>query len=144
MNYLIIFLNHLIGFLLVILFFVTCEDNIIKENRELDQQDTLAIVDTVRFGDINNLLQQKCYHCHSEQEYSFYALNLDSYENVMVGSQNGPVAIPYEPNQSLLYTKCSGEHSEGERMPQDELTYFDEHPEKLQLIYDWIIFGCLE
>ena len=62
----------------------------------------------------------------------------------MVGSQNGPVAIPYEPNQSLLYTKCSGEHSEGERMPQDELTYFDEHPDKLQLIYDWIIFGCLE
>ena len=144
MNYLIIFINNALGFLLVILFFVTCEDNIIKENRELDQQDTLAIVDTVRFEDINNLLQQKCYHCHSEQEYSFYDLNLDSYENVMVGSQNGPVAIPYEPNQSLLYTKCSGEHSEGERMPQDELTYFDEHPDKLQLIYDWIIFGCVE
>ena len=144
MNYLIIFINNALGFLLVILFFVTCEDNIIKENRDLDQQDTLAIVDTVRFGDINNLLQQKCYHCHSEQEYSFYALNLDSYENVMIGSQNGAVAIPYEPNQSLLYTKCSGEHSEGERMPQDELTYFDEHPEKLQLIYDWIIFGCHE
>ena len=144
MNYLIIFINNALGFLLVILFFVTCEDKIIKENRDLDQQDTLAIVDTVRFGDINNLLQQKCYHCHSEQEYSFYALNLDSYENVMVGSQNGPVAIPYEPNQSLLYTKCSGEHSEGERMPQDELAYFDDHPDKLQLIYDWIIFGCLE
>ena len=67
-----------------------------------------------------------------------------TYENTMLGSQNGSVVVPFEPEQSLLYTKCSGEHTEGERMPQDDLDYFDEHPEKLQLIYDWIYFGCLE
>ena len=107
-------------------------------------QDTLVVNDTIRFSDLTTLFENKCYQCHSEPEYSFYALNLDSYENTMSGSQNGSMVTPYEPEQSLLYTKCSGEHSSGQRMPQDDLTFFDEHPEKLKLIYDWIYFGCLE
>jgi hypothetical protein len=62
----------------------------------------------------------------------------------MLGSQHGPIVVPFEPEQSLLYTKCSGEHIGGERMPQDDMKFFDDKPEKLQLIYDWIHFGCLE
>ena len=62
----------------------------------------------------------------------------------MLCSQHGPIVVPFEPEQSLLYTKCSGAHTEGERMPQDNLNFFDDKPEKLQLIYDWIHFGCLE
>ena len=124
-------------------FVISCEDNEKIANSDQDQ-DTIAIVDTVRFGDLTTLFENRCYHCHSEPEYSFYALNLDTYENTMLGSQHGPIVVPFEPEQSLLYTKCSGEHTEGERMPQDDLNFFDNKPEKLQLIYDWIHFGCLE
>jgi len=124
-------------------FVLSCEDNDKIANSDQDQ-DTIAIVDTVRFGDLTTLFENRCYHCHSEPEYSFYALNLDTYENTMLGSQHGPIVVPFEPEQSLLYTKCSGEHTEGERMPQDDLNFFDNKPEKLQLIYDWIHFGCLE
>ena len=141
MNKNIPFILLLIWVVLSTLIFVSCEDN--EELAEKDQ-DTIATTDTVRFQDLNTLFQNRCYQCHSEQEYSFYALNLDTYENTMLGSQNGSVVVPFEPEQSLLYTKCSGEQTEGERMPQDDLNYFDEHPEKLQLIYDWIYFGCLE
>ena len=124
-------------------FVLSCEDNEKIANSDQDQ-DTIAIVDTVRFGDLTTLFENRCYHCHSEPEYSFYALNLDTYENTMLGSQHGPIVVPFEPEQSLLYTKCSREHAEGERMPQDDLNFFDDKPEKLQLIYDWIHFGCLE
>jgi len=124
-------------------FVISCEDNEKIANSDQDQ-DTIAFVDTVRFGDLTTLFENRCYHCHSEPEYSFYALNLDTYENTMLGSQHGPIVVPFEPEQSLLYTKCSGEHTEGERMPQDDLNFFDNKPEKLQLIYDWIHFGCLE
>ena len=124
-------------------FVISCEDNEKIANSDQDQ-DTIAVVDTVRFGDLTTLFENRCYHCHSEPEYSFYALNLDIYENTMLGSQHGPIVVPFEPEQSLLYTKCSGEHTEGERMPQDDLSFFDDKPEKLQLIYDWIHFGCLE
>ena len=124
-------------------FVISCEDNEKIANSDQDQ-DTIAVVDTVRFGDLTTLFENRCYHCHSEPEYSFYALNLDTYENTMLGSQHGPIVVPFEPEQSLLYTKCSGEHTQGERMPQDNLNFFDNKPEKLQLIYDWIHFGCLE
>ena len=124
-------------------FVISCEDNEKIANSDQDQ-DTIAVVDTVRFGDLTTLFENRCYHCHSEPEYSFYALNLDTYENTMLGSQHGPIVVPFEPEQSLLYTKCSGEHTEGERMPQDDLNFFDNKPEKLQLIYDWIHYGCLE
>ena len=129
--------------LLSTVFIISCEDNEKIANSDQDQ-DTIAVVDTVRFGDLTTLFENRCYHCHSEPEYSFYALNLDTYENTMLGSQHGPIVVPFEPEQSLLYTKCSGEHTEGERMPQDDLNFFDDKPEKLQLIYDWIHFGCLE
>ncbi len=129
--------------LLSTVFIISCEDNEKIANSDQDQ-DTIAVVDTVRFGDLATLFENRCYHCHSEPEYSFYALNLDTYENTMLGSQHGPIVVPFEPEQSLLYTKCSGEHTEGERMPQDDLNFFDDKPEKLQLIYDWIHFGCLE
>jgi len=136
-------MNFLIWIILIVIFTLSCEE---QENvtNDYPEQDTLVVKDTIRFGDLITLFQNRCYHCHSEPEYSFYALNLDSYENTMYGSQNGAIVIPFEPQQSLLYTKCSGGSIEGERMPQDDTTYFDIHPEKLQLIFDWIYFGCLE
>tara|TARA_B100000614_G_C14479173_1_gene465955 strand:+ start:433 stop:918 length:486 start_codon:yes stop_codon:yes gene_type:complete len=131
-------------FLVNTVFFISsCEDNNEASNQNLDQ-DTIATIDSIRFQDLTSLFENRCYSCHSEPEYSFYALNLDSYENTMLGSQNGPVVVPFDPENSLLYTKCSGEHVDGDRMPQDNVNFFDNHPDKLQMIYDWILQGCLE
>ena len=128
---------------------ISCEkeDNIVDSesvDHELDQ-------DTVRFSDLRNLFRNQCYSCHSQANFSFTGLNLDSYENVMSGNMNGSVAIPFKPLESPLYTKCTPDFLEnpslvngGSRMPEDNETFFDQYPEKLELIYDWIYFGCLE
>ena len=107
--------------------------------------------DTVRFNDLRNLFSNQCYGCHSQTNMSFSGLNLDSYENVMSGNMNGPVAVPFKPLDSPLYTKCTPDflanpslNNGGSRMPEDNETFFDQYPEKLELIYNWIYFGCLE
>ena len=128
-------------FISIFIIYVSCENPIEDDKNE---EDNAVVEDTVRFSDLTTLFENRCYHCHSEQEYSFYALNLDSYESTMLGSQHGPIVTPYEPENSLLYTKSAGTHLSGERMPQDDTTFFNNHPDKLDLIHDWIYFGCLE
>ena len=123
------------------------EDTIVNSasvDNELNQ-------DTVRFSDLRNLFSNQCYGCHSQTNMSFSGLNLDSYENVMSGNMNGPVAVPFKPLDSPLYTKCTPDffanpslNNGGSRMPEDNETFFDQYPEKLELIYNWIYFGCLE
>ena len=120
----------------------SCQDNLNNDSDSLS--DTSISIDTIRYSDLERLFTNQCYQCHSEKEYSFYALNLDSYENIMAGSQNGQVVIPNDPINSLLYLKCAGEHSSGDRMPQGSPNYFDNNPDKLQLIHDWINSGCIE
>tara|TARA_Y100000588_G_C14123546_1_gene868322 strand:- start:704 stop:1114 length:411 start_codon:yes stop_codon:yes gene_type:complete len=135
-------LRYILFLVIIGTIFWNCEDE--KSPVNSGYENTSVTKDTIYFKDLTTLFQNQCYHCHSESQYSFYALNLDSYENTMTGSQNGAIVNPYEPDESLLYTKCFGNHTSGERMPQDNLTYFDEHPEKLNLIYNWIHYGCLE
>ena len=136
--------NCLFTVLLVVVW--SCEENkIIKQN-----EDTVVTLDTVRFNQLANLFRNQCYQCHSEEGFSFYGLNLDSYENIMAGSENGPVVVPFEPYESLLYVKCTADFLQnsdlitgGDRMPKSNESFFDDNPEKLQLIYNWIIGGCL-
>ena len=87
--------------------------------------------DTVGFSDLRNLFRNQCYGCHSQTNMSFSGLNLDSYENVMSGNMNGPVAVPFKPLDSPLYTKCTPDFLEnpslsngGSRMPEDNETFF--------------------
>ncbi len=134
---------------LIFIIFWSCEDNTPTESN--DNEDTPLVQDTVRFNNLNNLFKNQCYQCHSEEGFSFYGLNLDTYENVMSGSINGPVVIPFEPNQRLLYIKCTPEFLQnsdlstgGVRMPKENESFFDDNPEKLQLIHDWITDGCIE
>ena len=139
--------NCLLSILLVVVW--SCEENkIIKQNED---EDTLVVLDTIRSTQLTNLFRNQCYQCHSEEGFSFYGLNLDSYENIMAGSENGPVVVPFEPYESLLYVKCTPEFLEnpdlisgGDRMPQNNESFFDDNPEKLQLIYNWIMSGCPE
>tara|TARA_Y100000739_G_scaffold209792_1_gene199924 strand:+ start:510 stop:935 length:426 start_codon:yes stop_codon:yes gene_type:complete len=135
--------------LLTFIFFWSCENNTPTEPN--DNEDSPLVLDTVRFSNLTNLFKNQCYQCHSEEGFSFYGLNLDTYGNVMSGSINGPVVIPFEPYQSLLYIKCTPEFLQnsdlstgGERMPKENESFFDDNPEKLQLIHDWIKDGCIE
>ena len=136
-------------FIVFLLVFWSCEGSRVTEQN--DNENNSVALDTVRFYQLTNIFRNQCYQCHSEEGFSFYGLNLDSYENVMTGSENGPVAIPFQPFESLLYVKCTPEFLEnpdlisgGDRMPQNNESFFDDNPEKLQLIYDWIMGGCLE
>ena len=139
-------ISALIPLVYIFLLLVTgCSENGDPEFETMDSRDT------VKFSNLKNLFKNRCYSCHSEEGFSFYGLNLDSYQNTMAGSSNGPIVTPFKPNESLLYIKCSGEFLEnpdldhgGNRMPEDDRDYFDENPEDLELIYNWINDGCLE
>jgi len=109
-----------------------------------ENQNNIEEEDEVRFSDLEGVFTNQCYRCHSESQYSFYGLNLDTYENTMAGSIHGSVVIPYNPEESLLYLKCTDAQVSGERMPHDNQDFFVNKPEKLQLLYDWIQDGCLE
>tara|TARA_Y100000768_G_C23426026_1_gene428274 strand:+ start:102 stop:527 length:426 start_codon:yes stop_codon:yes gene_type:complete len=127
----------------------SCEKNKLTEPN--DNEDSITVLDTIRFADLTNLFKNQCYQCHSESSLSFYNLNFDSYESTMAGSINGPVVTPFKPFESLLYIKCTENFSEnlslnnaGKRMPEDNPDFFNNNPEKLKLIFDWIEQGCLE
>ena len=109
-----------------------------------EDQNNIEIEEEVRFSDLEGILTSQCYRCHSENQYSFYGLNLDTYENTMAGSINGSVVVPHNPEESLLYLKCTDAPISGDRMPHDNPDFFVNKPEKLQLLYDWIQDGCLE
>ena len=109
-----------------------------------EYQNNIESDDEVRFSDLEGILTNQCYRCHSESQYSFYGLNLDTYENTMAGSIHGSVVVPYNPEESLLYLKCTDAPISGDRMPHDNPNFFVNKPEKLQLLYDWIQDGCLE
>ncbi len=109
-----------------------------------EYQNNIESDDEVRFSDLEGILTNQCYRCHSESQYSFYGLNLDTYENTMAGSIHGSVVVPYNPDESLLYLKCTDAPISGDRMPHDNPNFFVNKPEKLQLLYDWIQDGCLE
>ena len=139
--------NCLFTILLVVVW--SCEENNFTNRNE--DEDTVVVLDTIRFAQLTNLFRNQCFQCHSEEGFSFYGLNLDSYENIMAGSENGPVIVPFEPYESLLYVKCTADFLQnsdlitgGDRMPKSNESFFDDNPEKLQLIYNWIMSGCLE
>ena len=134
---------------LILIIFWSCERNTVTEPS--DNDDTSVITDTIRFNNLNNLFRNQCYQCHSESSLSFSGLNLDSYESTMAGSMNGSVVTPFKPFESQLYIKCTENFLEnsnlnagGRRMPEDNPDYFEENPEKLKLIFDWIDQGCIK
>ena len=52
---------------------------------------------------------------------------------------------PNDLSNSYLYLKITGSAGiSGDRMPQNNQTYFDNNPNELQLIIDWISEGALE
>ena len=69
-----------IKILLFWLLVTACQDNLNNDSDSIS--DSSNGIDTIRYSDVETLFAIQCYQCHSEKEYSFYALNLDSYETL--------------------------------------------------------------
>ena len=90
--------------------------------------------------EIQPIFTANCTGCHGGQNNLF----LNSYSNVMAGdSNNGPVIIAGDADNSILVQKISGTANFGGRMPAGNSSYFDNHQDELQLIKDWINEGVV-
>ena len=97
--------------------------------------ETTVSVEDVSFNrDIYPLLERRCIKCHGG-EFPSEGLNLESYESLMSGSQNGLVIIAGDSVNSLIFEKIeSGEMPKrGSNLPA----------EQLELIRQWINEGAL-
>lgn len=84
-------------------------------------------------NDVRPILQSRCGNCHMG-EFPSKGLNMDTYEGIMTGSQNGPVIVAGNAKDSLLVKKISS----GE-MPKrgPKLTLA-----QVQVIIEWIDSGA--
>jgi len=62
---------------------------------------------TVTYADVGKIFSQSCTVCHSGASPPL-GLRLDSYANVLAGSQTGPVVIPGKPDESELVRRVRG------------------------------------
>jgi Planctomycete cytochrome C len=83
--------------------------------------------------DVRPLLQGRCGACHTGEMVSA-GLNMETYESLLAGSQNGPVILPGDSHGSLLGKKLTTG-----QMPKrgPKLT-----PGQIQVIMDWINAGA--
>ncbi len=95
----------------------------------------VAHTDVSYTKDIRPILMGRCGSCHTG-EFVSEGLNMESYQSLMAGSDNGAVILPGNAGGSLLVKKLlAGE------MPKrgPKLT-----PVQVQLISDWINAGALD
>jgi hypothetical protein len=84
--------------------------------------------------DVLPVLQSRCVSCHGGERTS-KGLNLNAYDSLMTGSQNGAVIVPGDASNSLLVQLI-----QNGKMPKrgPKLT-----PGELQALLDWINAGAL-
>lgn len=84
-------------------------------------------------NDVQPILQSRCGKCHMG-EFVSEGLHMDTYESLMEGSDNGPVIVPGDADESLLVHKVV----EG-KMPKrgPKLTMV-----QIQIISSWIDAGA--
>ena len=61
----------------------------------------------VTYGDVAAILQSRCVVCHTGPSAPL-GLRLDNLDNVLKGSQNGPVAVGGKPEASELIRRLKG------------------------------------
>jgi cytochrome c5 len=85
-------------------------------------------------NDILPILESRCLNCHGGRETK-EGLSLASFSALMAGSDNGPVVVPGDADNSLLAQQLLNG-----KMPKrgPKLT-----PDQVQLIVDWINAGAL-
>jgi len=85
-------------------------------------------------NDLQPIFERRCAKCHGG-EFPSEGLNLESYEGLILGSQNGQVIMAGDSNNSLLFEKI-----ENGEMPKrgSDLT-----AEQIEIIRQWIDEGAL-
>jgi hypothetical protein len=81
---------------------------------------------------ISAIFQGRCGSCHGQAATA--GLDLTTYATTMTGSQNGPVIIPGDPENSLLIQKQTAEQPHFGQLS----------PEELELVRQWIAAGAAE
>ena len=93
-----------------------------------------AMVGDVSYsGQIAPMFQESCVGCHGAETQEA-GLRLDTYENVMKGSEYGPVIEAGSPEGSLLLDMVSAGEMPQEDDPWDE--------DAVELVRDWISAGA--
>jgi uncharacterized membrane protein len=91
---------------------------------------------TVSFAnDVLPIVRSRCSACHGGSQGTEEGLELTNYENIMAGSDNGPVVIAGDADNSLL-VELIVEQEMPKRGPK--LT-----PPQVQLIIDWVNEGAM-
>lgn len=89
---------------------------------------------TVSFAnDVMPIIQSRCVRCHGEDRVE-EGLLMRTYEDIMAGSENGPVIVPGDPANSKLVELVANQE-----MPKrgPKLT-----PPQVQMITDWVAAGA--
>jgi len=83
--------------------------------------------------DVLPILESRCFNCHGGERVG-NGLRLGSYEDVLAGSENGPVIVPGDAAHSLLVELVTNQ-----KMPKrgPKLT-----PPQVQLITEWVNSGA--
>jgi len=94
--------------------------------------------------DIEPIFNTRCFPCHLSESGNSGNLNLSSYASLMAGnSDNGPVVLPGDVDNSLLYEAVSKPTEEQSilitRMPQGAEPL---SPVSIKLFEDWINEGA--
>ena len=86
---------------------------------------------------VNEVFQQRCVMCHAGDGAPL-GLRLDSHENAIMGSENGPVIFPGDPDKSPLIHRLTG--TAEPRMPMNGPPYLDD--QVIAMIAQWIKSGA--
>src|SRR5262245_48833868 len=84
---------------------------------------------------VRPVLAENCYSCHGPKRQQA-GLRLDSRVALLKGSDNGPVLVPGQPDQSLLLRVLKYD-GDVKMPPKGKLA-----PEQLQALTDWVRFGA--
>lgn len=89
---------------------------------------------TISFtGDVLPIIQSRCVRCHGEDRIE-EGLLMRTYDEIMAGSENGPVVVPGDPANSKMVELVTNQ-----KMPKrgPKLT-----PPQVQTITDWVAAGA--
>ena len=92
--------------------------------------------DTPTWEDVGALFEERCTICHSGDGAPL-DLRLDTLENALEGSENGPVLVPGDPEGSELIKRLKGESQP--RMPLTGPPFLDDS--QITMVEEWIEAG---
>lgn len=87
---------------------------------------------------VKPVLERRCLECHNA-DYVFAGLRMETKDLMMKGGRSGPVIVPGDPGESLLYKVLLLGHSNPVAMPPTPEGTFEEEKE---LIRAWIAQGA--